>query len=46
MKHSRFRLHIKKEFIIVRLVRDWNRLLREAVHASFLKVQGKGWTGR
>lgn len=44
LKHRRFRLPISKEFIILRIVRDRNRLRREAVHASFLEVQDQvGW---
>ncbi|KFO57480.1 hypothetical protein N302_03524, partial [Corvus brachyrhynchos] len=38
LKQDRFRLHIKKEFFIVRVVRHWNRMPREAVDAPSLKM--------
>ncbi|KFO65084.1 hypothetical protein N302_04190, partial [Corvus brachyrhynchos] len=38
LKYSRFRLDIRKKFFTVRMVRHWNRLLREAVVTPSLKV--------
>ena len=36
VEEGRFRLDIKKKFFTVRVVRHWNRLLREAVNAPSL----------
>jgi len=38
LKKGKFRLHIRKEFSAVRVVRHWNRLLREVVAAPSLAV--------
>ncbi|KFP28725.1 hypothetical protein N325_04569, partial [Colius striatus] len=38
LKEGRFRLAIREKFFTMRLVRHWNRLAREAVDASSLKV--------
>jgi len=38
VKEGRFRLDIKKKFFTMRVVRHWNRLLREAVAAPSLEV--------
>ena len=43
LKEGRFKLDIRKKFFTVRVVRRWNRLLREAVDAPPLEVFRSGW---
>ena len=38
LKEGRFRLDIRKKFFTMRVVRQWHRLPREAVHAPSLEV--------
>ncbi|KFW79425.1 hypothetical protein N305_09839, partial [Manacus vitellinus] len=38
LKKGRFRLHIKKKFFTMMVVRHWHRLPREAVDAPSLEV--------
>ncbi|KFO60699.1 hypothetical protein N302_00951, partial [Corvus brachyrhynchos] len=38
LKRGRFRLDIRKKFFIVRVLRHWHRLPREAVAAPSLEV--------
>ena len=38
LEEGRFRLDIRKKFFIVRILRQWNTLLREAVDAPSLEA--------
>ncbi|KFU84102.1 hypothetical protein M959_08517, partial [Chaetura pelagica] len=38
LKEGRFKLHIRKKFITMGVVRHWNRLPREVVDAPSLEV--------
>jgi len=38
LKKGRFRLDVKKKFLTVRVVKHWNRLLREEVDAPSLET--------
>jgi len=38
LKEGRFRLDIRKKFFTMKVVKHWNRLHREAVHAPSLAV--------
>jgi len=38
LEHGRFRLHIRKKFFTERVVRRWNRLLREVLDAPSLET--------
>jgi len=45
LKEGRFTLDLRKKFPTMRVVRQWNRLPREAVHAPSLAVFKAGWMG-
>ncbi|KFR10763.1 hypothetical protein N306_15062, partial [Opisthocomus hoazin] len=38
LKEGRFRLDIRKKFFTMRVVKHWNRLPREAVHAPSMEM--------
>jgi len=45
LQESRFRLHIKKKFFTMRVVRHWGRLPREDVDTASRKCSSPGWMG-
>ncbi|KGL80101.1 hypothetical protein N309_13945, partial [Tinamus guttatus] len=38
LKHSKFHLHVRKNFFTVRVTEPWNRLPREAVESPSLEI--------
>jgi len=45
LKEGRFRLDTRKKFFIVRVVKHWNRLPKEAVEAPSLETFKARWDG-
>jgi len=45
LKEGRFRLDIRKKLFSVRVVRCWNRLLKEIVDGHFLEASRVGLMG-
>ncbi|KGL78172.1 hypothetical protein N309_02626, partial [Tinamus guttatus] len=38
LKHRKFHLHIRKNFLTVRVTEPWNRLPRESVESPSLEI--------
>lgn len=45
LKEGRFGLDIRRKFFTVRVMRQWNKLLRKAVNAPILEVLQAMWDG-
>jgi len=45
LKEGRFRLDIRNKFFTMRVVSNWNRMLREVVAAPSLAVLKARWDG-
>jgi len=45
LKEVSFRLHVRKKFFTLRVVRRWHKLLREVVAAPSLQTSRPGWRG-
>lgn len=43
LKHTKFRLHVRKDSVVVRVTENWNRFTREDVKSPSLEISKHSW---